>query len=57
MLADKTMNHQPLIISGSPAFRKAILNAALSSNLPVTFADKLFQFEFLKRKTSYKKSS
>ena len=50
MLADEKMEHKPLIISGSPAFKKSILNAALFSNLPVTFADNLFQNEFLKRK-------
>ena len=50
MLANETMNHQPLIICGSPTFKKAILNAALSSNLSVTFDDKLFQNEFQKQK-------
>lgn len=50
MLAYETMNHKPLIISGTPAFKKAILNVALSSNIPVTFDDKLFQNEFQKQK-------
>ena len=54
MLADEAMEHKPLIISGSPAFKKSILNAALSSNLPVTFADNLFQKEFLKQKEQRK---
>ena len=50
MLADEKMEHKPLIISGSPAFKKSILNAALISNLPITFDDKLLQNEFLKQK-------
>ena len=50
MLAYETMNHKPLIISGSPDFKKSIINATLLSNLPVTFADNLFQNEFLKQK-------
>jgi len=54
MLAYETMEHKPLIISGSPAFKKSILNAALSSNLPVIFADNLFQKEFLKQKEQRK---
>ncbi len=50
MLAYETMEHKPLIISGSPVFKKSILNAALLSNLPITFADNLLQNEFLKQK-------
>ena len=46
MLAAETMNNQPLIINGSPDFHKAILQTALLSNLPVTFADRLLQKEF-----------
>ena len=46
MLADETMNHQPLIIKGSPDFHKAVLQTALLANLPVTFADRLLQKEF-----------
>ena len=54
MLADEKMEHKPLILFGSPSFKKSILNAALSSNLPVTFADNLFQREFLKQKEQRK---
>ena len=46
MLAAETMNHQPLIIKGSPDFHKAVLQTALLANLPVTFADRLLQNEF-----------
>ena len=46
MLAAETMNHQPLIINGSPDFHKAVLQTALLANLPVTFADRLLQKEF-----------
>ena len=46
MLAAETMNHQPLIINGSPDFHKAVLQTALLANLPITFADRLLQKEF-----------
>ncbi len=46
MLADEKMNHQPLIIHGSPDFHKAVLQTALLASLPITFADRLFQKEF-----------
>ena len=50
-LADKTMNHQPLIISSSPNFKQSILQAALVFNLDIFFADKLMQNEFVRRKS------
>ena len=50
MLASETMNHQPLIINGSPDFHKAVLQTALLANLPVTFADRLLQNEFQRLK-------
>ena len=50
MLAHETMHHQPLIIHGSPQFQKAVLQAAIDANLPISFADELFQSEFENRK-------
>lgn len=50
-LADKTMNHQSLIISGSPNFKQSVLQAALDFNLDVSFADKLMQNEFVRKKS------
>ena len=49
-LADKTMNHQPLVISNSPNFKKSILQAALDFNLNISFDDKFMQDEFVRRK-------
>ena len=49
-LADKTMNHQPLIISGSPNFKQSVLQSALVFNLDISFADQLIQYEFFRRK-------
>ena len=49
-LADKTMNHQPLIISSSPNFKQSVLQTALVFNLDISFADKLMQNEFVRRK-------
>jgi len=43
MLADTTLNHQPLIINGSPDFRKTVLQVALQDNLTISFHDKLMQ--------------
>ena len=50
MLFHETMHHQPLIIHGSPQFQKAVLQAAIDANLPISFADELFQSEFENRK-------
>ena len=49
-LADKTMNHQPLIFFGSPHFKQSVLQVALDFNLDISFADKLMQNEFARRK-------
>ena len=49
-LADKIMNHQPLITSGSPDFKQSVLQAALFFNLDISFADQLMQYEFVRRK-------
>ena len=50
MLADKALNHQPLIINGSPDFHKAVLQVALENNLSISFHDKLMQGTFELRK-------
>ena len=50
MLADKAMNHQPLIINGSPDFHKTVLQVALENNLSISFQDKLMQGTFELRK-------
>jgi len=49
-LADETMNHQPLIISGSSNFKKSLINAALLANLNISFTDKFMQDEFIHQK-------
>ena len=43
MLADEAMEHKPLIINGSVAFRKSVLEAAFQANLPISFQNKLMQ--------------
>ena len=50
MLANETMNHQPLTLSGSTDFQKSLLNAAILFDLDISFADKLLQNQFLKSK-------
>ena len=50
MLADKVLNHQSLIINGSPDFHKTVLQVALEDNLPISFQDKLMQETFELRK-------
>ena len=50
MLADETLNHNPLIINGSADFKKSVLKAAIIDNLPISFADKLLQNEFKHQK-------
>ena len=50
MLADKALNHQPLIINGSPDFHKTVLQVALENNLSISFHDKLMQGTFELRK-------
>ena len=50
LLAHKSMNHQPLIISGSDDFKKSVINAAISDDLPVSFADQCLQNLFIHHK-------
>ncbi len=50
LLADRALNHQPLIINGSPDFHKSVLKVALQDNLPISFHDKLMQETFELRK-------
>ena len=50
MLADKALNHQPLIINGSPDFHKTVLQVALKDNLLISFYNKLMQETFEMRK-------
>ena len=50
MLADETMNHQPLILNGTKNFKKSILEAAVQSDLHISFSDKRLQNEFNRRK-------
>ena len=50
MLADETMKHKPLIISGSNDFIRKVLDTAIFANLPVSFADKKIQNEFRQQK-------
>ena len=50
MLADEATGHKPLIISGSPDFRKKVLEIAVHANLPISFLDNLLQNEFEEQK-------
>ena len=50
ILADKALNHQPLIINGSPDFHKTVLQVALEDNFSISFQDKLMQGTFELRK-------
>lgn len=50
MLADETMNHKPLIISGSNDFIRQVLDTAIFENLPISFADKKIQTELRRQK-------
>ena len=50
MLANETMNHKPLIISGSSDFKKSVIQSAIFANLSVSFADQLMQNEFIHQK-------
>ncbi len=50
MLADETMNHKPLIISGSSNFKNAVITSAILADRPISFADSLLQNDFLKQK-------
>ena len=50
MLAAETMEHQPLIINGTPDFHKTVLEVAFQDNLPISFQDKLMQRAFDQKK-------
>ena len=50
LLSHEAMNHQPLILLGSPVFKKAALKSAVLYDLPISFTDKLTQNEFLRQK-------
>ena len=50
MLADEAMENKPLIISGSPEFRKKVLEVSVHANLPISFQDSLLQNEFEQQK-------
>ena len=50
MLADETMEHKPLMISGSAQFRKKVLEATVKANLPISFQNKLMQREIERRR-------
>ena len=52
LLSHEAMNHQPLILLGSPLFQKAVIQAAIQDDLLVSFADKLTQNEFLRLKAA-----
>ena len=41
------MHHQPLIINGSPNFKKAVLKTAILRDLPIAFDDLIMQREFM----------
>ena len=47
LLAYETMHHQPLIINGSPDFKKAVLKTAILQDLPISFDDLIMQREFM----------
>ena len=50
LLAAEIMNHQPLIINGSPEFKKEVLKTAILQDLPISFDDLLMQREFMRNK-------
>ena len=49
MLAHESLNHQPLVLHGSPEFKKSVLKAAVFDELEVSFADPLLQNEFIRQ--------
>ena len=52
LLAYETMHHQPLIINGSPDFKKSVLKTAILQDLPISFDDLFMQIEFMRNKFS-----
>ena len=49
LLAYNSMNHQPLVISGSDDFKETVIKAAVLADLPLSFADPALQSLFLQR--------
>ena len=47
VLASEIMNHQPLIINGSPDFKKEVLKTAILQDLPISFDDLIIQRDFM----------
>ena len=47
ILASEFMYHQPLIINGSPEFKKEVLKTAILQDLPISFDDLIMQREFM----------
>lgn len=50
MLVNESLNRQPLVLHGSPEFKKSVLRTAVFDELEITFADQLLQNEFENRK-------
>jgi len=50
MLASETQKQQPLIISGNVDFVQRVLEAAITFNLEIKFANKNMQNEYMRRK-------
>ena len=55
MIANETMEQQPLVIRGSKNFREKILTAAARSNLDVTFDSREMQAEFQRKKEQFER--
>lgn len=45
-LADEALDHQPLMVQGSEKFKRKVMEAAVLSELHITFADRFMQQEF-----------
>lgn len=53
MVADKTLNHAPLVVNGSELFRAKCVVAAASARLPIQFQDDKLQQLFIKKKEDF----
>lgn len=49
-LADEALGHQPLIVRGSEKFKRKVMEAAVLSELNITFADAFMQQEFQQKR-------
>ena len=49
-LADEALGHQPLIVRGSEKFKRKVMEAAVLSELNITFADAFIQQEFQQKR-------